>query len=90
MHYNGTKADYERVIHLLREIEFAKSQLAPHDTGHISTAISWMESRVATLTRKLDETPTNEFENDRPPWRMAARREAQRNRNTSGIYPEEC
>lgn len=74
MHYNGTKADYERVIHLLREIEFAKSQLAPHDTGHISTAISWMESRVATLTRKLDETPTNEFEKDRPPWRTAARR----------------
>ena len=74
MHYNGTKADYERVIHLLREIEFAKSQLQPHDTGHISTAISWMESRVATLTRKLDKTPTNDFENDRPPWRTAARR----------------
>lgn len=119
MHYNGTKADYERVIHLLREIEFAKSQLAPHDTGHISTAISWMEKRVATLTRKLDETPANDFEdfskrsherkvnalghdtaisgyntpasfvNDRPPWRMAARREVQRN-NTSGIHPEDC
>ena len=74
MHYNGPKADYERVIHLLREIEFAKSQLAPHDTGHISTAISWMESRVATLTRKLDEIPTNDFENDRPVWRTAARR----------------
>jgi len=90
MHYNGPKADYERVIHLLREIEFAKSQLAPHDTGHISTAIGWMESRVATLTRKLDETPSTGFENDRPPWRTATRREVQRNANTSGIYPEEC
>ena len=55
-------------------VEFAKSQLAPHDTGHISTAISWMESRVATLTRKLDEIPTNDFENDRPVWRTAGRR----------------
>lgn len=53
---------YERIIHLLREIEYAKSQLAPHDTGHISTAISWMESRVATLTRELNETPANDFE----------------------------
>jgi len=68
MHYNGTRADYERVIHLLREIEFAKSQLQPHDTGHISTAISWMESRVATLTRKLDETP-EQSPKDRPMWR---------------------
>jgi len=92
MHYNGPKADYERVIHLLREIEFAKSQLAPHDTGHISTAIGWMEKRVATLTRKLDETPASDanFTDDRPPWRMAVRREVQRNKNTSGIYPEDC
>jgi len=112
MHYNGTKADYERVIHLLREIEFAKSQLAPHDTGHISTAIGWMESRVATLTRKLDEIPANDFEDfskrsherkvnasghdpaisgyDTPPWRRAGRRDVERNKNTSGIHPEDC
>jgi len=112
MHYNGTKADYERVIHLLREIEFAKSQLAPHDTGHISTAIGWMESRVATLTRKLDETPANDFEDfskrsherkvnasghdpaisgyDAPPWRRVGRRDVERNKNTSGIHPEDC
>ena len=44
---------YERIIHLLREIEYARSQLAPQDTGHISTAIGWMEKRVSTLTEEL-------------------------------------
>jgi hypothetical protein len=44
---------YERIIHLLREIEFARSQLQPHDTGHINTAISWMEKRVSALTEEL-------------------------------------
>lgn len=44
---------YERIIHLLREIEYARSQLQPHDTGHISTAINWMEKRVSTLTEEL-------------------------------------
>lgn len=44
---------YERIIHLMREIEFAKSQLQPHDTGHISTAISWMQGRVRTLESEI-------------------------------------
>ena len=44
---------FERIIHLLREIEFAKSQLQPHDTGHISTAIGWMERRVSQLQAEL-------------------------------------
>jgi hypothetical protein len=44
---------YERIIHLLREIEYARSQLAPQDTGHINTAISWMEKRVSALTEEL-------------------------------------
>lgn len=44
---------YERIIHLLREIEYARSQLAPQDTGHISTAIGWMEKRVSALTEEL-------------------------------------
>ena len=44
---------YERIIHLLREIEYARSQLAPQDTGHISTAINWMEKRVTALTDEL-------------------------------------
>lgn len=35
-----------------KEIEFAKSQLQPHDTGHIHTAISWMTQRK----QELEET----------------------------------
>tara|TARA_A200000159_G_C7059185_1_gene229595 strand:- start:259 stop:465 length:207 start_codon:yes stop_codon:yes gene_type:complete len=31
------------------EIEYAKSQLQPHDTGHIHTAIGWMEHRIEEL-----------------------------------------
>ena len=31
------------------EIDYAKSQLQPHDTGHIHTAISWMEDRLNEL-----------------------------------------
>lgn len=34
---------------LEREIEYAKSRLRPHDTGHIHTAISWMENRIEEL-----------------------------------------
>ena len=50
---------FERIIHLLREIEYAKSQLQPHDTGHINTAISWMEHRVTALQEELRSIPTN-------------------------------
>ncbi len=31
-----------RISILEKEIEYAKSQLQPHDTGHIHTAISWL------------------------------------------------
>ena len=50
---------YERIIHLLREIEYARSQLAPQDTGHISTAIGWMEKRVTALTDELKKYDTD-------------------------------
>ena len=50
---------FERIIHLLREIEYAKSQLQPHDTGHINTAISWMERRVTALQEELRSIQTN-------------------------------
>tara|TARA_B100001057_G_scaffold491241_2_gene581072 strand:+ start:3556 stop:3822 length:267 start_codon:yes stop_codon:yes gene_type:complete len=38
-----------RISILEKEIEYAKSQLQPHDTGHIYTAISWLESRINEL-----------------------------------------
>jgi hypothetical protein len=39
---------------LKNEIEYAKNQLMPHDTGHISTAISWMNTRVSELEEEIN------------------------------------
>ncbi len=44
-----------KVIAIEEEIVYAKSQLQPHDTGHIHTAISWMTQRVNTLKQELKE-----------------------------------
>jgi len=41
--------DLIRADVIKNEIEYAKSQLQPHDTGHIHTAISWMEHRIRDL-----------------------------------------
>ena len=38
-----------RLIVLTEEVEHYKTLLMPHDTGHIYTAISWMESRLNQL-----------------------------------------
>jgi len=43
-----------KVIALEEEIVYAKSCLQPTDTGHIHTAISWMDKRVKELKRELD------------------------------------
>ena len=42
----------DKLDFLYKEIEYAKTQLKPHDTGHISTAISWMKERVRDLKKK--------------------------------------
>ena len=44
-----------KVIALQEEIVYAKSCLQPTDTGHIHTAISWMNQRVRELKRELEE-----------------------------------
>jgi len=44
----------ERIIMLMEEIQYAESQLQPHDTGHIHTAINWMKSRVEQLKINTD------------------------------------
>lgn len=36
-----------------KEIEYAKSKLEPQDTGHISTAISWMERRLRETKEEI-------------------------------------
>ena len=43
--------DLIRVDVIKEEIAYAKSQLQPHDTGHIYTAISWMEDRIEKLEK---------------------------------------
>ena len=44
----------ERIVMLMEEIQYAESQLQPHDTGHIHTAISWMRNRVEQLKISTD------------------------------------
>jgi hypothetical protein len=43
----------DKLDFLYREIEHAKTQLQPQDTGHISTAISWMEQRVREIREEI-------------------------------------
>ena len=43
----------DKLEFLKDEIHFAENQLQPTDTGHISTAISWMRSRLATVREEL-------------------------------------
>jgi len=38
-----------RIEILESEVEYAKSQLQPHDTGHIHTTISWLQQRIEDL-----------------------------------------
>jgi hypothetical protein len=48
------KQKFDKLWMLKEEIEYAESQLRPHDTGHISTAIGWMNSRLRTLKGELE------------------------------------
>jgi hypothetical protein len=48
-------SDIDRIIVLMEEIAFAESQLQPHDTGHIHTAISWMKNRVEQIKEKMQK-----------------------------------
>ena len=47
--------DTDRLIMLMEEISILEKQLQPEDTGHIHTAISWMNQRVRELKRELEE-----------------------------------
>ena len=44
----------ERIFILEDEIKFAQSCLKPSATGHIHTAISWMEMRKEELTKEVE------------------------------------
>jgi hypothetical protein len=44
----------QRIFILEDEIKFAQSCLKPSATGHIHTAISWMEMRKEELTKEVE------------------------------------
>ena len=48
--------EIDRLVMLMEEIEILKSRLQPHDTGHIHTTISTLESRVEEIRNNLVET----------------------------------
>ena len=48
------QAKLERIFALEDEIAYAKTQLQPHDTGHIRTAIGWLGHRVRELKDNLN------------------------------------
>ena len=56
MHLKGKQYDVEHIIHLIREIDYLRTQLQPHDTGHIHTTISTLERRVEELMSKQNES----------------------------------
>ena len=47
----------QRLILLMDEIAIAKSKLEPHDTGHIHTSISYLESRVEEVQKEIEKKP---------------------------------
>ena len=48
--------EVDRLVMLMEEIAILKSRLQPHDTGHIHTTISTLESRVEEIRNNLVET----------------------------------
>ena len=46
----AVSGDEIRLAVLQDEIEIHKSRLEPHDTGHLHTAISVIQNRIAELT----------------------------------------
>ena len=57
MRLRGQQYDMEHIIHLIREIDYLRTQIKPHDTGHIHTTINTLENRVEELMRKKEEMP---------------------------------
>ena len=48
--------EIDRLVMLMEEIAILKRRLQPHDTGHIHTTISTLESRVEEIRNNLAET----------------------------------
>jgi hypothetical protein len=51
--------DIVRISVLEEEVEYYKTLLEPHDTGHINTAISFIRDRIRHLKGETKEWPFN-------------------------------
>tara|TARA_Y100001937_G_scaffold75631_1_gene102742 strand:- start:2958 stop:3155 length:198 start_codon:yes stop_codon:yes gene_type:complete len=53
----------DRLDFLYKEVAYAESKLQPQDTGHISTAISWMNHRIRETQEEIRsaQTPTDSY-----------------------------
>jgi hypothetical protein len=49
--------DLVRISVLEEEIEYYKTLLQPHDTGHIHTSISFLSQRLSNLKGELNQWP---------------------------------
>ncbi len=47
-------SDITRFQVLMEEIAYLKTQIQPHDTGHIYTTISTLEDRVEELKERME------------------------------------
>ena len=56
-----TLDNVDKLEFLYKEIEYAKSKLQPQDTGHINTAISWLQSRVNEVKEELKNGNVTSF-----------------------------
>ena len=43
----------DKLDFLYKEVAYAESKLQPQDTGHISTAISWMQHRIRETQEEI-------------------------------------
>ena len=49
--------DLVRISVLEEEIEYYKTLLQPHDTGHIHTSISFLSQRLSNLKGEMNQWP---------------------------------
>ena len=61
--------DLVRISVLEEEIEYYKTLLQPHDTGHIHTAISWLEHRIRELKGLKEEDEIDYADGYSNEWR---------------------
>ena len=43
----------DKLDFLYKEVAYAESKLQPQDTGHISTAISWLQHRIRETQEEI-------------------------------------